>query len=190
MNLGCVVEGQGDEAALPLLLRRLHPDLVVPRPVRVPRGKMTREDEITRAVQLAASKAGEQSKVLIVLDSDDDCPVELAAQIGGWGAKRLGDEARVSVVVAVQEFEAWFLASAESLSGLRGLNDSLRAPENPEAVSDAKRWLTQNMTGSRAYKETVDQPALAAQFDLSQARERSPSFRKFCREIARLTSTS
>jgi hypothetical protein len=36
------------------------------------------------------------------------------------------------------------------------------------------------------YSETLDQPALAAVFDLEAARQRCPSFHKFCRDVERL----
>jgi hypothetical protein len=41
------------------------------------------------------------------------------------------------------------------------------------------------MTGP-PYKETLDQAALAAVFDLKDSRQNSPSFDKFCREVERL----
>ena len=45
-------------------------------------------------------------------------------------------------------------------------------------------WLRLNTT----YSETLDQPALAAQFDWETARERAPSLDKLCRVVIRLLS--
>lgn len=95
---------------------------------------------------------------------------------------------RVSVVLANREFEAWFLASVPSLSGRFGFPADMKAPDDPEAVRDAKGWLTSHRPGGHPYKETVDQAALTSAFDISQARERSPSFDKFCRELQELLS--
>lgn len=89
------------------------------------------------------------------------------------------------MVLAKCEFEAWFLAAAESLRGRRGLAHDLQSPVDPEAVQGAKEWLSQRMGSSERYTETLDQPALAAAFDLAMAR-RADSFDKCYREIVRL----
>jgi hypothetical protein len=87
----------------------------------------------------------------------------------------------------VREYEAWFLAAAESLRGRRGLPSDLEAPATPEAFRDAKGWLGDRMP--RGYSPTADQPALTDLFDLERAR-RSPSFDKLVRELTRLLTTS
>jgi hypothetical protein len=61
---------------------------------------------------------------------------------------------------------------------------------NPEGVRDAKGWLTRHREDGPPYKPTVDQADLASAFDIKQARALSPSFDKFCREVARLISRS
>jgi hypothetical protein len=91
----------------------------------------------------------------------------------------------MSVVVAKSEFESWFLAAASSLVGHRGLPDSLDGPPDPEAMRDAKGWLSARMRG-HPYKPTIDQAPLAARFDLGAARKTSPSFDKFWRDVALL----
>jgi hypothetical protein len=85
-------------------------------------------------------------------------------------------------VLAKQEFEAWFLASAPSLAGTRGLPNTLTAPADPEGIGDAKGWLGRQMAGG-TYSETLDQPAFAAGFDLAIAEQNSDSFQKFMRDI-------
>jgi hypothetical protein len=89
-------------------------------------------------------------------------------------------------VLAVKEFEAWFLAAAPSLAGKRGLPDNLEPPADPEQIRDAKGWLQKRRTDRLAYAPTVDQPALAAVVDLAQVRARSSSFDKLWREVERL----
>lgn len=46
------------------------------------------------------------------------------------------------------------------------------------------------MEGSRTYKETVDQRAMTAVFDLDEARAVSPSFDKLWREVERLVASA
>lgn len=85
------------------------------------------------------------------------------------------------MVLANREYEAWFIAGAESLNGCRGFQslekDALTDPEIPR---NAKGWVRDRMPAG--YGETTDQPAFSARFDLALAHERSRSFRKLCSE--------
>jgi len=191
LNLGCIVEGHGEVAAVPVLLRRLQQEyapsvpLSVLRPFRVGRYKLVKAGELERVVELVARGLEPPGAVLVLIDAEDDCPKELAPKLLRR-ARQARPDIPSGVVLAKHEFEAWFLAAIESLSGRRGLSDELSAVPDPEAIADAKKWLTRNMPGSRAYSETLDQPALAARFDLQLARQRSDSFDKCWREVERL----
>lgn len=181
-----IVEGDGEVSALPVLLRRVSawrsPGLYFEfsRPIRVRRDRfINREEEFRRHVLFAGTRAGEDGLVLILLDADDDCPAVAGSQLLNRARELLPDR-YVAVVFANREFEAWYLGSAESLQGHRGLNLS---PEDlqvdAERPRDAKGWLSVRMEGRR-YGETTDQPAFAALMDLQQAFDRCRSFRKLC----------
>ncbi len=191
ISIGCVVEGHGDVEAVPVLLRRILGEMDaslsarIARPVRTPRYKLVQQGELERAVALAAAAAGKPCVVLVLVDAEEDCPATLAPALLMRARARLGN-VPVAVVLAKREFEAWFLAAAESLSGHRGLKDNLAPPSNPEEVRGAKEWLEQRMVQGRCYRETLDQAPLAAQMALSLARRRSPSFAKLWREMDRL----
>ena len=86
-----------------------------------------------------------------------------------------------SFVLANREFEAWFLAGAESRNGKRGFTYVEAREFDLEATRDAKGWLSERM-GANRYRETTDQPAFAALLDLPLAYARSRSFRKLCDE--------
>jgi hypothetical protein len=137
-----------------------------------------------RAIELAARKNRGQGGILILLDCDDACPATHAPYLLKRAASTRCDMP-VSVVLAKREFEAWFLAAAESLSGLRGLPSDLVCPNAPEEVRGAKEWLASRMVPGRGYSEASDQPALTAALDLNAAR-RADSFDKFYREVVRL----
>ena len=79
----------------------------------------------------------------------------------------------IGVVLAKTEFEAWFIAAAESLRGKRRLRDDLSPPSDPEAIRNAKGWLGQRMVGKSKYSEVLDQPALTELFDLTAAQARA-----------------
>lgn len=189
--VSCIVEGHGDRRALPVLVRRIAQAVVpeavltIPEPIRIPKDRLLKEGELERAVHLAAGHVGEQGGVLVLVDADDDCPAAVGPDLLGRARGARGDKL-IGVVLAKREFEAWFLAGASSLGGQRGLPADLPAPPDPEAIQGAKEWLRKRMEGSRTYSETVDQPALTAALDLSQARQASASFDKCWREIERL----
>ena len=190
VKIGCIVEGHGDVEAVPILIRRiaesLYPELVVviPRPIRIHRNKVVKEDRLEREVQLVARRIGGQGAIFIILDSDNDCPAELGPELLDRALQVQGN-LPIAVVFAKHEFEAWFLAAAESLRGQSSLGDDIHPPNDPEAIRGAKEWLTHRMEGSRTYSETHDQSALTALFDLEQARQ-ADSFDKCYRDIVRL----
>jgi hypothetical protein len=188
VKLGLIVEGHGEVTAMPVLLRRLAIDLGVseslelPPALRIPKSKLVKPEELTRAVDLMARKTAPDGHLLIVLDADTDCPAELGPRLLAIAQQARSDR-RLAVVVAKCEFETWFVAAAHSLRNQRGLPTDLSAPSDPENIRDAKGWLATRM--SAGYSETLDQPALAAVFDWRLA-SATPSFDKLLRDLQRL----
>lgn len=185
MKTFLIVEGQGEEAAVPVLLRRLivEESLAIQlsgKPWREPRQRILMREHLGPVLQVARARA---DAALIVLDADDDCAVEVAGRVRAMAAALMPDFPTF-VVLAVREFEAWFLAAAESLRGRRGLPLDLARPENPEAVRDAKGWLTARM--SNRYSPTLDQPAFCGSLSIEEASTHSRSFRKFLRDVRAL----
>ncbi len=186
-----IVEGQSEVKSVPILLRRILAELEIyhiqpARPWRVGRCKIVRKGELERVVEQSLRRQQNSAGLLVLLDADEDCP----AQLGPHLLQRCRKIAPVptAVVIAKAEFESWFLGAKESLRGFRGIRSDATAPENPEEVSDAKARVSRNMEGKRRYVSTSDQPALAQQMDLDQARANCPSFEKFYREIQNLVS--
>jgi Domain of unknown function (DUF4276) len=190
LDIACIVEGDGEVQAVPVLLRRLaakfFPEdfVYVARPIRIPRNRLPKTGELERNVKLAIDKTAGVGAILVLIDSDDDCAARLGPELlERAAAVRSGIP--VSVVLCVREFEAWFLAAARSLRGHRGLQADLEPPPNPESIHDAKGWLARRMSAGNAYSPPVDQPKLAAVFDLEQARA-TRSFDRCYREVQRL----
>ena len=190
VKIGCIVEGQGEEEAVPILIRRiaecLYPELMIdtPRPFRVSRNQVVKAGEIERAVNLTARKIDGPGAIFVLLDSDDDCPAQLGPELR-HRAQQTRSDLPIAVVLAKHEFEAWFLAAAESLRGYKGLKNNLEPPNNPEGIRGAKEWLRQRMEGTRTYSPTRDQAGFTDRFDLHQARQ-ADSFDKCYRDIVRL----
>ncbi|MFD0884698.1 DUF4276 family protein [Streptosporangium algeriense] len=154
-------------------------------PRRVPRSRLVARGGVENAVLQASYQLTGAGGILLLIDSDDDCPATLGPELLRRACEARGDR-EISVVLACREFEAWFLAAAESLSGHRGLADPLLPPPDPEGIRGAKEWLSARKSDGTRYRETVDQAALAALFDLEQARKAAPSFDKFWRDVERL----
>lgn len=191
-QVACIVEGDGEVSALPLLLRRINewqtpeqPTLILP-PIRVQKDRfLNRPNEFRRFVLLAASKCGDEGWILIVFDADDDCPVvkhkEVLAQ-----AQAIARHKRVAVVMANREYEAWLMASAPSLHGHRGFQWQGELSAIPfDAKRDAKGWIQQRMGG--ASYGISDQVALTKHINLATAFKNSRSFRKLCSEWVKHT---
>jgi hypothetical protein len=166
-SVACIVEGHGEVPAVPILIRRLV-ELVNPavyanvqRPIRKPRGTLLREGGIEGAVELAVRGLPVPGSVLIIIDSDDSCPKELAPELLTRALRTAAGRRPVGVVLAKMEFESWFIAAAESIAGHSSLPPGLCAPADPESIRDAKGWLQKAMPPGRKYSETIDQPSLA-----------------------------
>jgi hypothetical protein len=187
ISIATIVEGDGEVAALPILLRRMAAEwspaaLVNPlQPIRVRRDRfIQKEEEFRRQLLLAAAKSGADGWILILLDADDDCPARLGQALYQRALQHVPHR-RVSVVLANREFEAWFIAAAPSLNGARGFSIALDQTIEAEVPRDAKGWLRERMKGG-TYSPLLDQPAFTALFDLQQAFDHSRSFRKLCKE--------
>lgn len=192
LRIASLVEGKAETASVPLLLRRIAQEsssyeVEVLRPIRLPRSRILKKEEFCRAVDLAARKAGPGGRFLVVLDADDGCPAEVGPELLEWASRSRAD-LLTAVVLAKREFEAWLLATLESLRGCRGIRPDATAPTDPEAIRDAKGGLSDAMRGSRRYKPVLDQPPLCQAMDLGVAESRSKSFAKFLREARRIVA--
>jgi hypothetical protein len=90
--IAAVVEGQGEVAAVPVLLSRLLSEIApgryfdLPRPYRIGRGTLLAPSGIERAVAAIGEQRGPRVGVLVLLDADDDCPAELSWARDCWPA--------------------------------------------------------------------------------------------------------
>ena len=193
IEVGFIVEGHGDVKAVPVAFRRIV-ELQFPGlqtrlrdPFRVPRDKLKKDGELERTVEFVARGLTGRRVILVLIDSEEDCPAELAPDLLRRATKARSD-LPIGVVLAKHEFENWFIAAAGSVAGQRGLALDLTCPAEPEAIQGAKEWLSARMT-ARPYKETTDQEPLARAFDLQMARM-SPSFDKMWRGVSRIVSAA
>ena len=173
-----IVEGRGDVKAVPILLRRVlhermgkyHVVIKKPKLAKGRPGLSTRFEEFLGHAKKTRGCAG----ILVLLDSDKDCPRELAAELA-LRARDSGVGIPIAVVCAKPEYENWFLASYEDFTG------------DAEEFGGAKTWLTTHrIQPGMAYKETFDQPRFSATMDIEAVFLASRSFRRLCSALKEL----
>ena len=183
-----IVEGHGDVAAVPVLLRRLvdvaqaWDEVRIGVPIRCKHSQLVNQAQLSKRVRVARLRE-DCGAVLIIFDSDDDCPVELAAQVREWAVAEAG-QVYCDVVLAKREYEAWFLAAIESLHGHHSMKNDAQSLPHPESPRDAKGRLEARMHIS--YSERTHQPAFTAIFCMAAAYARCRSFRKLVSSFGRL----
>jgi len=194
-----IVEGPGEERALPILLRRLllekfglNPADIQILPPKNARGcgQLTNADPKAGIERYVRHAIKEQCDcVLVLIDNDpakrlkrdrviqDDCAPEFAHYL----VQRLRNiycAKPVVVVVARWEYEAWFLANLERIGSLVGIAEGVVFEGDVESVGSPKGWIARRLPPGRSYSETVDQPALTRVLDLDVVAQRSRSFRR------------
>jgi len=172
-------EGEGERAALRILIRRiLYESQVynweVPTPYILkgnPIKKFLKEPDKYINYSLRTNA----DAILFVADLEDGCPVILANDI----KQRFPSSIKIEVAFAIKEFEAWFLAAGESLFQ--------RQCPDPERYRDAKKHV-KLCAKQPNYREVIDMPKFAELMDLKEAEEKSRSFRHFANAIRRLVT--
>ena len=186
-DVAVVAEGKGETAAVPVLLRRIA-GVVAPglnlkiTVLRKGRQQVVKNPNFEQIIDLAARRIGRSGLLLVLLDADTDCPAQLGPELVER-AMRTRPDRTARVVLAKTEYEAWFVAAAESIAGKHGLRADMVAPEDPEAIRDAKGWLMRHMASGQTYRPSADQASLTATFDMTAARS-APSFDKLWRDVA------
>ena len=120
VRIAPIVEGDGEVSAFPILLRRLvvalNPSVAIQVApcFRHPSGSIRRAGGVERAVE-AVARIHAGYSIVVLIDSDDDCPKNLGPELVRR-ARSARPDLPVEVILAHREYEAWFLAAAESAS--------------------------------------------------------------------------
>lgn len=186
-----IVEGHGDEIAVPILLRRLAYEelnfstFTCLRPYRLPRSKLFVQNELSRALELGRLRlrdVEEERLILILMDSDGECIRTLLDTLAEQHHEKM-QQIPISMVFAAREYEAWFIAANMSEHDHADLRVETPVHADPEQFSDAKGVFEREfLKPGRSYSETADQPKFTGTMSLQIAR-RSRSFDKLAREL-------
>ena len=189
-----IVEGEGDIRAVPVLLRRvLHESLQqyawgVTSPKKA-HGLPTLHRRLENYLRYAAIEKDAQA-ILILLDLDDGCPAVEAQQLAD-DIRALSSKLPVAIVLAHREYEAWFLASVDTIVQQGGQKYRFSSaflqnptpPSDVESIRDAKGWISRQMIPGHRYKETLHQPSMTTLIDFDLAIQRSRSFRRLLHAV-------
>ncbi|WPB77780.1 DUF4276 family protein [Archangium violaceum] len=205
-----IVEGHGEQRAVPALLRRWFQhrrfrdfetrDLAIRAPgsgaLKCPHDA---EDElgIEYYVELAARERPDG--ILVMLDADDEC-LERAGTPSRQGlgpellerARSVAPRIPIEVVVANREYEVWFLAALASLRRAARIPRGARLAtplSDIETLRDCKKRMTRLL--GRPYEPTTDQPDFTGFLPFTSAMaHRSRSYRKLLKALEALTSAA
>jgi len=108
LSIAAIVEGHAEVESVPVLLRRIFAqlgvsDIQVARPFRVKRNRVVKPGELERAISQTIRDRAEIGGIMVLIDSDDDCPAELGLQL--LERAKNTTHIPVSVVLAHREFE-------------------------------------------------------------------------------------
>ena len=192
-SIAAIVEGQGEENAVPGLVRRILWERLyrydISRLNAIPaKGK---HNLVSKFEQLIGYAIVENcDAVLVIVDADDECPLEEAAKLVERAAA-LNLDIPVAIVYAKSEYETWFICSlsedaSEGMRARLGIPESVIAPDNAESIRGAKEWLINNMPRGLKYQETEHQDHLTYHIDLELVHGRSRSFRRLCHAVEEL----
>ena len=179
-----IVEGEGDQKAVPYLIRRILHEVSQDYAVQVltphKRGDLPKvRRQFERWYETALL---EDALVLWVMDFDcADCvDHEAAREALLTRARKVNPSGVLEVVFMVKEFESIFLHDDEALRiAFPELSSERPMPRDPEGIRNAKGWISDSLPRGRAYKETVDQARLCHHIDLDRVRQASASYARF-----------
>lgn len=190
-----IVEGDGEVEALPLLLRHLFSEVYQTYDFEIAKpknahgcGSLTTSNGIERFVEYALIEP-DCDAVLVLIDNDaairlkeeetleDDCAPAFAQYLA-QRIHAIHPSKPVAVVVVRWEYEAWFLASLETVGQAVGLPAGVVYDGDVESVRSAKGWINQRVPPGQKYLETRDQVTMSALLDFDLVANRSRSFRR------------
>ena len=193
LNIVPIVEGDGDIGAFSALLSKIIHGKYQRYDVSVAQGKGqvvkangrgNLENKLDKFLGHAQNRPN-CGAILVLVDSDSDCPVTLAQELYQRSAK-IGSKYPVEVVCANPSYESWLLASLDTIRGKCGISADANLTCSPEDVPNPKQWISETMPRGKAYKETIHQTTLSRAIDVCLAHKNSRSFRRLCHAVEEL----
>ena len=208
-RLLCIVEGEGELKALPILVQRMLKHLRREQWLQVDSERIicTKNGDRITAPYHAPRQLGieyfvgiaarhKPAAILVVVDGEDRCRMRQEASLPSLGPELLARGQSVAgdipleVVVANRMFESWFLADFHSLRARKYFLPDADFPDwrTPEEVAGCKEWMRRLM--GKSYSPKIDQGTFAqgVRLPLRQAiKQRSPSLHILLKRVDSLS---
>jgi len=199
-----IVEGHGEVQAVPILIQRwlqhrrfhLNFSLDVKGLVRASGNGALKvahnaDDELGVEHYIEYALLRRPDAIIVILDADDDAPASLGPVLLDRARASVPSDFPICVVLAVREFEAWFLSAFPSpvfranleASGYILSRRTLPRGTDVETIANCKAYVAR-LIGIPKYEPTTHQPALTGILPFTQAMcRRSPSFARLLTEL-------
>lgn len=185
-QVAIIVEGHGEEMAVPILARKILRYLKIEnqvearRPLRCAKGDMTSGNpQFRKLLNLAAEQVRPSSGlILILLDADEDCPKDLRKIVRERYEPLY--ETPVLLAAANRCYEAWLLASWPTVRDHVDVADQALFTSESHEIRNPKAVLRNRMR--RRYSERNHQAEFTKLLDIDLAR-RNPSFDRLVRRL-------
>ncbi|MDP2882587.1 MAG: DUF4276 family protein [Azonexus sp.] len=190
-----IVEGHGEDRAVPLLIRRIleaqgiyDVELISAQRKGEYPSVARNFDNIFQAATLV------KAPILWVMDFDSkdyDCPIKEAQKLLAR-ADALRPGWPIKIAFLVKEYETLFLIDeAATRKVFPDISPKTPFPLEPEKIRGAKEWLSKaRPAAGNAYKPMVDQAKITAHLDLSLLRTRSADFAHLERAVIELANST
>lgn len=193
MKITCIVEGHGEVQAAPILLRRTLQEIfsinsaeIVPQ--RRQGINALEASNWANFKRYLATAYYEESPILWMLDADDFCPCDKLRDIYS-AALEMEVQQPIGFCFWHREFETIFLHDTNALSKTLKCAP-IPGPESPQAIRDAKRWISSQFPPNSCYKETLHQAKITSRLDFDLLSECYNDFRHYLRVVEWLISTT
>ncbi|PKO90028.1 MAG: hypothetical protein CVU18_02110 [Betaproteobacteria bacterium HGW-Betaproteobacteria-12] len=189
-----IVEGHGDDKAVPLLLRRIFESHGIYDVSILPARRYGEYPIVTRKFDnLFQAAVLVKAPILWVMDFDSKdyiCPVQEAHHLSTRAAA-LHPGWPIKFAFLVKEYETLFLIDeAATRQVFPDIPAKMPFPQNPEKIRGAKEWLSKaRPSPGSTYKPTVDQAKITAHLNLDLLRMRSRDFAHLERAILELANS-
>lgn len=184
-RVSVIVEGHGEEVAVPILFKKIFQHLglsdvaFTDRPIRSTKGNLTSGNaQFFQHLRMASNQVRSSGGVVVIIvDADENCPKELSDLVKNHTEALHG--VPILFCAIVRAYESWILSSWSTVSSHQYIDEKSPIPDsigskNPKVVLQSRM--------SRRYAEREQQEEFTRLIDVNLARA-NPSFDRLVRRL-------
>jgi hypothetical protein len=175
-----LAEGHGEIESASKLINKMWVNLqlpLIPIANAIRWSNLHKDQGLLKGVDFIRNKPNARG-LIILRDDEDNCPANLAPLKAAF-LRTLNAPFPIAYVIMYREYETIFISYLDHFNGqtvphlIRGtiqFKDNINTPANPEAIRDAKGYITSMLVGGTTYKPTTDQLSLTQSLDINLLR--------------------